>query len=90
MAEEVHKVIPELVEYAKEKEVIPGSKSEHLIPDAVRYPMLSVLLLKEMQKHKKTLGEQQTIIDKQNDELKKLKEQVDALAKMIQTLSANK
>jgi hypothetical protein len=38
----------------------------------------------------KAVQEQQTIIEKQNDELKKLKEKVEALAKMVQTLSSNK
>ena len=38
----------------------------------------------------KAVQEQQSIIEKQNDELKKLKEQVDALTKAVQTLSSNK
>ena len=38
----------------------------------------------------KAVQEQQTIIEKQTDELKKLKEQIVALAKMVQTLSSNK
>ena len=79
VAEEVDKVIPELVEYAKEKEVIAGSQSDHLIPDAVRYPMLSVLLLKEMQKHEKLIEEQQTTIEKQQ-------KQIDDLIKEVQLI----
>ena len=38
----------------------------------------------------KAVQEQQTIIEKQTDELKKLKEQIEALTKMVQTLSSNK
>jgi hypothetical protein len=50
VAEDVAKVIPDLAEYARAKDVIPGSTSETLIPDAVKYPMLSVLLLEELKK----------------------------------------
>ncbi len=50
VAEQVATVLPELVEYAPAREVIPGSKSEKLIPDAVKYPMLSVVLLQELKK----------------------------------------
>jgi hypothetical protein len=50
IAEDVAKVIPDLAEYARSKDVIPGSKSDVLIPDAVKYPMLSVLLLEELKK----------------------------------------
>ncbi len=50
VAEDVAKVIPDLAEYARAKDVIPGSTSEELIPDAVKYPMLSVLLLEELKK----------------------------------------
>ncbi|HEY0732298.1 MAG TPA: hypothetical protein VGD33_07760, partial [Chitinophagaceae bacterium] len=38
----------------------------------------------------KAVQEQKSIIEKQHDELKKLKEQVDALTKAVQTLSSNK
>ena len=50
VAEDVAKVIPDLAEYARAKDVIPGSTSDELIPDAVKYPMLSVLLLEELKK----------------------------------------
>jgi hypothetical protein len=50
IAEEVDKVLPALVEYAPEKMVIKTSKSSKLIPESVQYPMLSVLLLKEVKK----------------------------------------
>ncbi|MEO7445587.1 MAG: tail fiber domain-containing protein, partial [Ferruginibacter sp.] len=64
IAEEVATVIPELAEYAKEKDVIKGSNSEKLIPDAVQYPLLSVLLLKEMQEQKKIIEQlQEKIIE---------------------------
>jgi len=68
IAEEVAMVIPGLVGYAKEKDVIPGSNSNKLIPDAVHYPVLSVLLLKEVQKHELQIQEQQKLIK----ELKKV------------------
>jgi hypothetical protein len=38
----------------------------------------------------KAIQEQQTIIEKQNDEMKKLREQVDALSKAVEKLSSNK
>ncbi|HWF43477.1 MAG TPA: tail fiber domain-containing protein [Candidatus Kapabacteria bacterium] len=50
VAEDVAKIIPDLAEYARAEDVIPGSTSSALIPDAVRYPMLSVLLLEELKK----------------------------------------
>ena len=65
IAEEVAVIIPELVEYAKEKDVIPGSSSEELIPDAVQYTMLSILLLKEVQEQKTQID----LLIKQNQEL---------------------
>ena len=68
IAEEVAEIIPGLTEFAKEKDVIKGSDSEKLIPDAVQYPMLSVLLLNEMQKHQKKINELNT----KNEELKKI------------------
>ncbi|HMJ48264.1 MAG TPA: tail fiber domain-containing protein [Ferruginibacter sp.] len=81
IAEEVAAVIPELAEYAKEKDVIPGSTSEKLIPDAVQYSLLSVLLLKEMQ-------QQQKIIQKVNAKLLFLEEENKVL-KSSQALSKN-
>lgn len=50
IAEEVHEVLPELVEYASAKSVLPGSDEERIIPESVKYSMLSVLLLKEIQR----------------------------------------
>ena len=60
VAEDVARVLPDLAEYAKSKDVIPGSNSDALIPDAVKYPMLSVLLLEELKKeHAKVETEEQ-------------------------------
>ncbi len=62
VAEDVAKVIPEMAEYARSKDVIPGSKSDELIPDAVKYPMLSVLLLEELKKeHAKVQSEAEQV-----------------------------
>jgi len=72
IAEEVAEVIPELASYSKEKDVIKGSTSEKMIPDAVQYPLLSVLLLQEVQKHQQTI---QT-----------LQQQIDLLMKRIENL----
>ncbi len=74
IAEEVAAVIPELAEYAKEKDVIPGSISEKIIPDAVQYPLLSVLLLKEMQVQKK-------LIDSQENRIRQLEEIIASIQK---------
>lgn len=63
IAEEVAQVIPGLAEYSKAKNVIKGSTSDSLVPDAVQYSLLSVLLLKEVQKHQATIQEQQQMID---------------------------
>ena len=64
VAEDVAKVLPELAEYARAKDVIPGSQSDQLIPDAVKYPMLSVILLQELKKeHSKEEAQQKTIDD---------------------------
>ena len=46
---------------ARTKDVIPGSTSEALIPHAVKYPMLSVLLLEELKKKHARSGEQEKI-----------------------------
>ncbi|MEO6489859.1 MAG: tail fiber domain-containing protein [Ferruginibacter sp.] len=72
VAEEVAEVIPELVTYAKEKDVVKGSSSEALIPDAVQYPLLSVLVLKEVQKHEQIIKEQQLLIEELKARLEKL------------------
>lgn len=63
IAEEVAKVIPELAYYTEEKNVVPGSTSDKLIPDAVQYSLLPVLLLKEVQKHEATIAAQEKTID---------------------------
>ena len=64
VAEDVAKVIPDLAEYARAKDVIPGSSSDEMIPDAVKYPMLSVLLLEELKKeHAKEESQEKTIAD---------------------------
>ncbi|MBI5218916.1 MAG: tail fiber domain-containing protein [Bacteroidia bacterium] len=76
IAEEVAEAIPELAVFAIEKDVIKGSASEKLIPDAVQYPLLSVLLLKEAQKQKKKSDEQQKIIDD-------LQKRIEALEKLL-------
>ena len=59
IAEEVAATIPELAEFAKASDVIPGRTDDELVPDAVKYPILSVLILEEMKKLKA-----------ENDELK--------------------
>ena len=77
IAEEVAEVFPQLAEYAPEKNVIKGSTSDKLIPDAVQYPILSVLLLKEMQKHESKINDLQKTVEVQQsfiDELKKQNE----------------
>jgi Chaperone of endosialidase len=64
VAEDVAKVIPEMAEYARARDVIPGSTSDALIPDAVKYPMLSVLLLEELKKeHAKTEAQEKINAD---------------------------
>ena len=63
IAEEVAEIIPELAMFSKEKDVVKGSSSEKMIPDAVQYPLLSVLILKEVQKHEQTIIEQKKTID---------------------------
>jgi len=52
IAEEVAATIPELAEFAKASDVIPGRTDDELVPDAVKYPILSVLMLEEMKKLK--------------------------------------
>ena len=93
IAEEVAKSIPELARYAIEKDVIKGSTSEKLIPDGVQYPMLSVLLLKEIQKHEKKINAQQKTIDDQNKKISGLElsnetqqQQINDLLKRIEAL----
>ncbi len=69
IAEDVAEIIPELASYAKEKDVVKGSSSEKLIPDAVQYSLLSVLLLKELQQHEQTIKEMQVTIKKMQQQL---------------------
>ena len=78
IAEEVAEIIPELAMYSKEKDVVKGSTSEKMIPDAVQYPLLSVLILKEVQKHEQTIMEQQKIIDGMKKEIEELKKLIKA------------
>jgi hypothetical protein len=89
IAEEVAEHIPQLAEWAKEKDVIPGSQSEELIPESVKYPILSVLLLKEVQKHEQIIQEQNQTIVKQENTINGLQQEVNELkAKMEEVLQA--
>jgi hypothetical protein len=81
IAEEVAEVIPELANFVKEKDVIKGSTSEKMIPDAVQYPLLSVLLLKEVQQHQQTITELKDTITEMKKMLAAQQEQIDALKK---------
>jgi hypothetical protein len=79
VAEEVAKVLPELAEYAKSKDVIPGSTSEEVIPDAVKYPMLSVLLLEELKKEHAKSEAQEKQLDEQKEINANLERRMEAL-----------
>lgn len=81
IAEEVAEVIPQLAEYAKEKDVVKGSTLETLVPDAVQYSLLPVLLLKKVQKHEKIVIEQQQIIEKLHKQVNALNERLEKLEK---------
>ena len=83
IAEEVADIIPELATYSKEKDVIKGATSEKMIPDAVQYPLLSVLLLKEVQEHKNDINELQAMITKMKKMLAYQQEQIDLLKKRL-------
>lgn len=74
IAEEVALTIPDLVNYAIEKDVVKGSTSLKLIPESVNYSNLSVLLLKETKKHEETIKEQGKAIEELKAEIKLLKE----------------
>ena len=89
IAEQVAQVLPELTEFAKESDVIKGSTSDKLIPDAVQYPMLSVLLLKEIQKHQKMISSQQQRIEDQNKKIDDLRNQVRELVMQMKDLKKN-
>jgi len=89
VAEDVAKVFPELAEYARAKDVIPGSTSEELIPDAVKYPMLSVLLLQELKKeHEKGRNEERQL-ENQSSELKSEAATIANLERRIETLESS-
>ncbi len=88
VAEEVAEVIPELAEYAIEKQVVPNSHSDKLIPDAVKYPMLSVLLLNEVQKHQKKIIELNAEIEKLKNENSNMKSDYKLLKAEIEQLKS--
>ena len=83
IAEEVAVTIPLLASYAREKDVVKGSTSEKLIPDAVQYPMLAVLLLNEIKKQK-------TELDAQKKINKELLLRLEKLEQMLNKLIENK
>ncbi len=83
IAEDVAEIIPELATFAKEKDVVKGSTSDKMIPDAVQYPLLSVLLLKEVQKHEETITELKTTIIEMKKMLEAQQAQIDLLNKNI-------
>lgn len=88
IAEEVAGIIPELADFAEEKDVIPGSNSDKLIPDAVQYPLLSVLILKELQNHENTLQNQQKQIEDLNKSIEELKEVNRKMMELLNKLQA--
>ncbi len=79
VAEDVAKVIPDLAEYARSKDVIPGSTSDALIPDAVKYPMLSVLLLEELKKEHSKVESQSEQLEAQSKINSDLERRLEAL-----------
>jgi hypothetical protein len=84
VAEDVAKVLPDLAEYARSKDVIPGSTSDAMIPDAVKYPMLSVLLLDELKKEHARAESQEERLESQvaiNADLERRLEALEALQK---------
>lgn len=83
IAEEVNKIIPQLVFYRKAKDVIPGSTSDELIPEGVHYENLPTLLLAEIQK-------QHTNIEGQQAMILELQKQVAALQAQLIMLQGNK
>jgi trimeric autotransporter adhesin len=83
IAEEVEKILPELVDYAKSKYVIPGSTSEILVPNGVKYPMLSVLMLNEVNKHETRLNNYQDKINELQQQVYELKNQNQKLEEEI-------
>ncbi len=71
IADDVASILPELVTFSKESSVVEGSNSENLIPDAVNYDKLSVLMLEEMKKLKKQNEDLQRQIDELKTNLKR-------------------
>jgi len=76
-------VIPELAIYERESKVIPGSQSYRMIPKSVHYSLLSVLLLKEVQKHEdrirmleEELADKESEIQSIRDEMKDIRSQL--------------
>jgi len=72
IAEEVAQIIPQLVAYARMKDVIKGSVSKALVPDRVYYNFLSVLELAEIQKHEKRIQELKKVNAKLNAKIDSL------------------
>jgi trimeric autotransporter adhesin len=85
VAEDVAKVLPDLAEYARSKDVIPGSTSDEMIPDAVKYPMLSVLLLDELKKEHARAETEEKQMETQE---KKIETQAKIIADMERRLEA--
>jgi hypothetical protein len=84
IAEEVDKVIPELVFYRKAKDVIQGSTSEEMVPEGVRYESLPTLLLAELQKQHAQLEEQKQVIT----DLKVKSTKVDSLESQLKQIQS--
>jgi trimeric autotransporter adhesin len=89
IAEEVAAVIPELAEFERAKDVIPGSNSEEMIPDAVRYPMLSVLMLNEMKKQKIIIDGLNGKIESQQQEIMELRNMILELKQAVESSKAS-
>ena len=81
IAEEVNKVIPQLVFYRKAKDVIPKNNSDELIPEGVHYEYLPTLLLAELQKQHANMEEQRKLIDELLQKVTSLQTQLDKLSK---------
>ncbi len=89
VAEDVAKVIPDLAEYARSKDVIPGSTSDALIPDAVKYPMLSVLLLDELKKEHARVEEQEKRAESQAQKMESQEKIIADLEKRMDAMEAS-
>ncbi len=88
VAEDVAKVLPELAEYARSKDVIPGSTSDKLIPDAVKYPMLSVLLLEELKKEHTQAEQEHKQVESQEHQLATQTQIIADLERRVEALEA--